>query len=152
MLFKNLSLIVWAIGMLFSLLFHLGTRETKAGAGEDEEGGKEGEQTPLLTRSTLSSPSVALQWRHWLREPSFYQVNAVGQSASWVFKRLWRCQPISFQHSAAVTHDLQRKVISERFNSAALYSTLYWTLVWLRRARFSVRLEGHVTFKLGLTG
>ncbi|MCI4386167.1 hypothetical protein PGIGA_G00059230 [Pangasianodon gigas] len=74
-IFRNLSLIVWGIGMFFSLLFHLGTRETEAGGSEDEEGGgDEGERTPLLTRSTLNSPSVALQWRHWLKELSFYQV------------------------------------------------------------------------------
>ncbi|XP_053503260.1 major facilitator superfamily domain-containing protein 12 isoform X1 [Ictalurus furcatus] len=74
-IFRNLSLIVWAIGMLFSLLFHLGTRETKAGGNEDEEdGGDEGERKPLLTRLTPNSPSVSLQWQHWLKEPSFYQV------------------------------------------------------------------------------
>ncbi|XP_027031951.2 major facilitator superfamily domain-containing protein 12-like isoform X2 [Tachysurus fulvidraco] len=74
-IFRNLSLIVWAIGMFFSLIFHLGTRETKAGCREDEEGaGDEGVQTPHLIRSTLNPPSVALQWRHWLKEPSFYQV------------------------------------------------------------------------------
>lgn len=72
--FKNLSLIVWAIGMFFSLLFHLGTRETRRGEDEDKEEGGDGERTPLLTRSTLDSPSVALQWKHWLKEPSFYQV------------------------------------------------------------------------------
>ncbi|TSK49629.1 Major facilitator superfamily domain-containing protein 12 [Bagarius yarrelli] len=70
---KNLSLIVWAIGMLFSLLFHLGTRETRAGGNEDdEEGVDEGERKPLLIRSTPSSP--VLQWKHWLKEPSFYQM------------------------------------------------------------------------------
>ncbi|MCJ8740398.1 hypothetical protein PDJAM_G00058540 [Pangasius djambal] len=74
-IFRNLSLIVWGIGIFFSLLFHLGTWETAAGGSEDGEGGgDEGERTPLLTRSTLNSPSVALQWRHWLKELSFYQV------------------------------------------------------------------------------
>lgn len=76
-IFRNLSLIVWAIGMLFSLLFHLGTRETKAGGSADEDevdGGDEGERKPLLTRLAPNSPSVALRWQHWLKEPSFYQV------------------------------------------------------------------------------
>ncbi|KAM9469683.1 major facilitator superfamily domain-containing protein 12-like isoform 3-T4 [Clarias gariepinus] len=73
-IFRNLSLIVWAIGMFFSLLFHLGTRETRRGEDEDKEEEGDGERTPLLTRSTLDSPSVALQWKHWLKEPSFYQV------------------------------------------------------------------------------
>ncbi|XP_060753762.1 major facilitator superfamily domain-containing protein 12-like isoform X2 [Neoarius graeffei] len=71
-IFRNLCLIVWAIGVFFSLLFHLGTRETKAGGVEDE--GEIGERSPLLPRSTLNSPSAPLQWRHWLKEPSFYQV------------------------------------------------------------------------------
>ncbi|XP_076832805.1 major facilitator superfamily domain-containing protein 12a isoform X1 [Brachyhypopomus gauderio] len=74
--FRNLSLIVLAIGALFSLIFHLGTRETKARGSEDEEdGSSEGECQPLLVRSAVTSP--ALQWQHWLREPSFYQVAVV---------------------------------------------------------------------------
>ncbi|KAK2831805.1 hypothetical protein Q7C36_016891 [Tachysurus vachellii] len=73
-IFRNLSLIVWAIGVFFSLIFHLGTRETKAGCKEDEGAEDNGQQTPHLIRSTLNPPSVALQWRHWLKEPSFYQV------------------------------------------------------------------------------
>ncbi|KAI5099344.1 major facilitator superfamily domain-containing protein 12-like isoform X2 [Silurus meridionalis] len=73
--FRNLSLIVWAIGILFSLLFHLGTQESKAKGNQNEEEGEDnGERTPLLTRSAPNSPSVALQWRHWLKEWSFYQV------------------------------------------------------------------------------
>ncbi|KAG9264768.1 major facilitator superfamily domain-containing protein 12-like isoform X1 [Astyanax mexicanus] len=68
--FRNLSLIVLAIGAVFSLAFHLGTRETKAKRSEDEEDG-EGERQPLLTRN---APFFQLQWQHWLREPSFYQV------------------------------------------------------------------------------
>lgn len=70
--FRNLSLIVLAIGAVFSLVFHLGTRETKAKRSEDEEdGSSEGERQPLLTRN---NPSFQLQWQHWLREPSFYEV------------------------------------------------------------------------------
>ncbi|KAL7832334.1 hypothetical protein AOLI_G00298820 [Acnodon oligacanthus] len=70
--FRNLSLIVLAVGALFSLLFHLGTRETKAEQSDDEDyGSSEGERQPLLSRN---SPSTAMQWQHWLREPSFYQV------------------------------------------------------------------------------
>ncbi|KAK1786298.1 hypothetical protein P4O66_017999 [Electrophorus voltai] len=76
--FRNLSLIVLAIGALFSLIFHLGTRETKARGSEDEEDdSSEGERQPLIVRSTVTLPSSALQWKHWLREPSFYQVAVV---------------------------------------------------------------------------
>ncbi|XP_062873111.1 major facilitator superfamily domain-containing protein 12a [Trichomycterus rosablanca] len=74
-IFRNLSLIVLAIGALFSLLFHLGTWESKAYSTKDEEDGTEdGERQPLLARPASNSPSAVLQWQHWLSEPSFYQV------------------------------------------------------------------------------
>ncbi|XP_076602029.1 major facilitator superfamily domain-containing protein 12-like [Chaetodon auriga] len=81
-IFRNLSLIVLGIGALFSLFFHLGTKERRPAAGGEgggEEGRKrteeeeeEGERRPLLPRpQTFSSP---LKWKCWLRQPSFYQV------------------------------------------------------------------------------
>lgn len=71
---QDLSLIVLAIGAVFSVVFHLGTQETEAVRRQDEEdGSNEGERQPLLTRNT-NAPSTPLQWRHWLSEPSFYQV------------------------------------------------------------------------------
>ncbi|CAJ1087367.1 major facilitator superfamily domain-containing protein 12-like [Xyrichtys novacula] len=80
--FRNLALIVLGIGAVFSLLFHLGTKEQRclveAGGGEEgdreraEEEERRGERTPLLLRSQPSSP--LLQWKCWLRQPSFYQV------------------------------------------------------------------------------
>ncbi|KAM7378752.1 hypothetical protein PAMP_004351 [Pampus punctatissimus] len=93
-IFRNLSLIVLGIGTLFSLFFHLGTSEKRPGAGEEtggeetggeegssrrkrleEEEEEEGEQRPLLPRlETSSSSSLFLQWKCWLKQPSFYQV------------------------------------------------------------------------------
>ncbi|XP_070831251.1 major facilitator superfamily domain-containing protein 12-like [Chaetodon trifascialis] len=81
-IFRNLSLIVLGIGALFSLFFHLGTKERRPAAGGEgggEEGRKrteeeeeEGERKPLLSRpQTFSS---LLQWKCWLQQPSFYQV------------------------------------------------------------------------------
>uniref|UniRef100_A0A6Q2WXA1 Major facilitator superfamily domain containing 12 n=1 Tax=Esox lucius TaxID=8010 RepID=A0A6Q2WXA1_ESOLU len=58
-IFRNLSLIVLGIGALFSLVFHLGTKETKGGEGEKE---------------AISPPQPLLSWKCWLEQPSFYQV------------------------------------------------------------------------------
>lgn len=66
------------IGAFFSLLFHLGTNESRLRQAVEEEGPEEerekeedGERTPLL-RHTKSLP-VLLQWKCWLRQQSFYQ-------------------------------------------------------------------------------
>ncbi|XP_038139440.1 major facilitator superfamily domain-containing protein 12-like [Cyprinodon tularosa] len=81
-IFRNLSLIVLGIGALFALFFHLGTTEgrgsgTESGGEEgrkktEEEEEAEGERRPLLSSSSVSS--ALLQWKCWLRQPSFYQV------------------------------------------------------------------------------
>lgn len=69
--FRNLSLIVVAVGAVFSLLFHLGTKERRqpqARLLEPEE------HTPLLQKGHKTPPRPLLLWKHWLREPAFYQV------------------------------------------------------------------------------
>ncbi|XP_053293171.1 major facilitator superfamily domain-containing protein 12 isoform X2 [Pleuronectes platessa] len=81
-IFRNLALIVLGIGALFSILFHLGTKESRHRAegearGEDvrkrmEKVEEESERSPLLPRSQTSSS--LLQWKCWLQQPSFYQV------------------------------------------------------------------------------
>ncbi|XP_013888274.1 major facilitator superfamily domain-containing protein 12 [Austrofundulus limnaeus] len=65
--FRNLALIVLGIGALFAIFFHLGTTE---GQNPGEEA--DGEQRPLLPSSTPTSSF--LQWKCWLKQPSFYQV------------------------------------------------------------------------------
>ncbi|XP_054881333.1 major facilitator superfamily domain-containing protein 12-like isoform X2 [Poeciliopsis prolifica] len=75
-IFRNLSLIVLGIGALFAAFFHLGTTEcpNHKGSREEEEAEEEaeGERRPLLPSSSVSSSH--LQWKCWLRQPSFYQV------------------------------------------------------------------------------
>lgn len=69
-IFRNLSLIVLGIGVVFSVVFHVGTKESNGASEESEEA--EGERRPLLPRSNTFSS--LLQWKCWLRQPSFYQV------------------------------------------------------------------------------
>lgn len=74
-LFRNLGIIVVCIGALLSLLFHLGTQEKRSRPRQEEAGSSPGERQSLLNNATVSSsPSSLLQWQHWLKQPSFYQV------------------------------------------------------------------------------
>ncbi|XP_064353686.1 major facilitator superfamily domain-containing protein 12 isoform X2 [Dromaius novaehollandiae] len=69
--FRNLSLIVVGLGAVFSLIFHLGTKEKPYPLGvlpQPEE------STPLLHKEPASPPRPLLLWKHWLLEPAFYQV------------------------------------------------------------------------------
>ncbi|KAK2843975.1 hypothetical protein Q5P01_010634 [Channa striata] len=81
--FRNLAFSVLGIGIVLSVVFHVGTAEKRHDVGQRgaEEGSarkttekndedEEGERRPLLPRP----PSSLLQWRCWLRQPSFYQV------------------------------------------------------------------------------
>ncbi|KAJ0059312.1 hypothetical protein NL108_015498, partial [Boleophthalmus pectinirostris] len=67
--FRNLALLVLGIGLVFSLFFHLGTSEHRSRTGAEESG----EQSPLLAPRTTTL-STLLQWKCWLKQPSFYQV------------------------------------------------------------------------------
>ncbi|KAM5237859.1 major facilitator superfamily domain-containing protein 12 [Ctenodactylus gundi] len=64
--FRNLALVVVGVGAIFSLMFHLGTREGRRPLRAEEPD----EHSPLVSEATR--PPVL--WKHWLREPAFYQV------------------------------------------------------------------------------
>lgn len=69
------------VGAVFSLLFHLGTREGRRQQVEEQD-----EHTPLL------APAAArplLLWKHWLREPAFYQVPRAGRARQRGCRRGW---------------------------------------------------------------
>ncbi|XP_009704503.1 PREDICTED: major facilitator superfamily domain-containing protein 12, partial [Cariama cristata] len=70
-IFRNLSLIVVGLGAVFSLIFHLGTKEKPYPPGSLPQ---LEESTPLLQKEPTSPPRPLLIWKDWLLEPAFYQV------------------------------------------------------------------------------
>ncbi|XP_074934077.1 major facilitator superfamily domain-containing protein 12 isoform X2 [Phalacrocorax aristotelis] len=70
-IFRNLSLIVVGLGAVFSLIFHLGTKEKPYLPGSLPQ---LEESTPLLQKEPMSPPHPLLIWKDWLLEPAFYQV------------------------------------------------------------------------------
>ncbi|XP_009321279.1 PREDICTED: major facilitator superfamily domain-containing protein 12, partial [Pygoscelis adeliae] len=70
-IFRNLSLIVVVLGAVFSLIFHLGTKEKPYPPGSLPQ---PEESTPLLQKEPMSPPRPLLIWKDWLLEPAFYQV------------------------------------------------------------------------------
>lgn len=70
LLWQYLALIIWAIGTVTSVIFHLGTKEEGVQPQESEETGKS--QPSIPSSYQISGP--LLLWKHWLVEPAFYQV------------------------------------------------------------------------------
>ncbi|KAM4548838.1 major facilitator superfamily domain-containing protein 12 [Odontesthes bonariensis] len=66
-LFRNLALIVLGTGVLFSLIFHVGIKEDPPASGR---GGQLIRSSPTQESATLT----VFQWKHWLKEPAFYQM------------------------------------------------------------------------------
>uniref|UniRef100_A0A7N6F798 Major facilitator superfamily domain containing 12 n=1 Tax=Anabas testudineus TaxID=64144 RepID=A0A7N6F798_ANATE len=68
-LFRTLALIVLGSGALFSLIFHVGTKE-------DASPSDRAEREKLITPSPSQEPwrRPVFHWKCWLKEPSFYQV------------------------------------------------------------------------------
>ncbi|XP_038571340.1 major facilitator superfamily domain-containing protein 12 [Micropterus salmoides] len=66
-LFRTLALIMLGTGALFSLIFHVGTKENASTSGTERQ---------LITPSTSQEalPRPVFQWNNWLKEPSFYQM------------------------------------------------------------------------------
>lgn len=68
------------LGAVFSLIFHLGTKEKPYPPGvlpEPEE------STPLLHKESPGPPRPLLLWKDWLLEPSFYQVRLGRTPLAW---------------------------------------------------------------------
>ncbi|XP_074490913.1 major facilitator superfamily domain-containing protein 12 isoform X2 [Sebastes fasciatus] len=63
-LFRTLALVMLGIGSVFSLIFHIGTKEDVSASNGDTQ--------PITSSS--SQPRPVLQWKHWLKEPSYYQM------------------------------------------------------------------------------
>lgn len=63
-----LALIVVGAGALFSLVFHVGTKEA-AGVSEPEN-----QLIPPSPSQQPAPPRPVLRWNQWLKEPAFYQV------------------------------------------------------------------------------
>ncbi|XP_071655737.1 major facilitator superfamily domain-containing protein 12 isoform X2 [Patagioenas fasciata] len=70
-IFRNLSLIVVGLGAVFSLIFHLGTKEKPYPPGSLPQ---PEESTSLLQKEPTNLPQPLLIWKDWLLEPAFYQV------------------------------------------------------------------------------
>lgn len=85
---QNLALIVLAVGAVSSVVFHLGTAERRLTEEEarqkreevEEEEEEQGASRPLLPSS--QTQQLLLQWKCWLRQPSFYQVSEENRQSS----------------------------------------------------------------------
>ncbi|KFV05728.1 Major facilitator superfamily domain-containing protein 12, partial [Pterocles gutturalis] len=68
---QDLSLMVVGLGALFSLIFHLGTKEKPYAPHSLPQ---PEESTPLLQKEPTTPPRPLLMWKDWLPEAHFYPV------------------------------------------------------------------------------
>ncbi|XP_026179392.1 major facilitator superfamily domain-containing protein 12 [Mastacembelus armatus] len=66
-LFRMLALILVGTGALFCLVFHVGTKEDLSASDSEKQ-----RITPSPSQESLAHPGF--HWKHWLKEPSFYQM------------------------------------------------------------------------------
>ena len=62
--FQTLSLIVIGVGVIFTIIFHIGTNESSPNDDLRHE------DSPLV-----GSVKVPMKWRDWIKEVQFYQVS-----------------------------------------------------------------------------
>ncbi|XP_058019336.1 major facilitator superfamily domain-containing protein 12 isoform X2 [Ahaetulla prasina] len=70
-IFRNLSLIVIGCGSIFSLVFHLGTKENTRTVSRLPDPDEHSLLLPLEQKQPIQP---VLLWKHWFLEPAFYQV------------------------------------------------------------------------------
>ena len=73
--FQLLVLIVVGVGLVFSVIFHVGVRE-KSGEEDTADGQKTlAESSALITIEQSTLDKLKMSWKCWLKEHQFYQVH-----------------------------------------------------------------------------
>uniref|UniRef100_A0A8C5LS17 Major facilitator superfamily domain containing 12 n=1 Tax=Leptobrachium leishanense TaxID=445787 RepID=A0A8C5LS17_9ANUR len=72
-IFRTLSLIMIGLGIVFSLIFHVGTKE-KQNSFEHLVNSEDTDAESIADQLNSSPPKPLLLWYRWLLEPSFYQM------------------------------------------------------------------------------
>ncbi|KAM4810171.1 major facilitator superfamily domain-containing protein 12 [Rhinophrynus dorsalis] len=73
-IFRTLALIVVGLGALFSVCFHIGTKEKQHTFHHLVETEDPDTDSPTEEPKLSKTPRPLMLWKHWLMEPSFYQV------------------------------------------------------------------------------
>ena len=67
--FKYLSIIVICVGFLFTIIFHVGTKEERTWESKDVNNDVEATKTPIK-----QSKQDKKTWKQWLKDPNFYKM------------------------------------------------------------------------------
>ena len=73
--FQLLVLIVVGVGLLFSIVFHVGVREKPARSATTDNEKSLGESSALNTIEKSTLNKLKMSWKCWLKEHQFYQVS-----------------------------------------------------------------------------